>query len=124
MTKQAVRAIFESFGEGCSVAIQGAAGESRTLCELVAEGTGLNKPFLFSSLVPGLNSFDYTAHIPGGRLATLLLPPALRPGFEAGRVMIWPVSYFHAGQHVAGGSGFDIAIAHTCPPDEKGQCAL
>jgi acyl-CoA hydrolase len=124
MSIQAARAICDSLGEGCSVVFQGAAGESRTFCDFVAAGSGLRKPFLFSSLVPGLNSFDYTAHIEDGRLATLLLPAALRPGFQAGRVTVWPVSYYHAGHHVAGGSGFDLVVAHACPPDKDGQCAL
>jgi acyl-CoA hydrolase len=74
--------------------------------------------------VPGLNSFDYAAPIAGAKLTTLLLPAALRPGFAAKRVMIWPVSYYRAAQHLAHGPPFDLVVAHACPPDDRGDCSL
>ena len=100
---RAARELFGSLDQGCSVYVQGSSGEARTFCDLVSEDSLLRAPSFFSSLVPGLNSFDYAASIPGARLTTLLLPAAIHPGLLAGRVMVWPVSYARAAKHLAEG---------------------
>jgi acyl-CoA hydrolase len=120
----AARQLLGSLHEGASVYVQGASGEARTFCDLLAGDCGLRAPSFFSSLVPGLNGFDYAAPIPGARLTTLLLPPPLRPGFEAGRVTVWPVSYARAARHLAEGPAFDLVVAHAGLPDHRGLCGL
>jgi hypothetical protein len=100
-TARAARELFGSLDAGSSIYVQGSSGEARTFCYLITDDSGLREPSFFASLVPGLNSFDYAAPIPGARLTTLLLPPALRSGFEAGRVRVWPVSYARAAKHLA-----------------------
>jgi acyl-CoA hydrolase len=120
----AARSLLESLEPGASIYVQGSAGESFTFCDLIALGTGLREPVFFSSLIPGLNSFDYTAHLPGARLITLLLPPALRGANRAGRVSVLPVTYSRAAAQLAQGKAFDLAIAHAAPPDADGICSL
>jgi len=120
-----VRKLLESFGEGFSMFVQGAAAESQAFCDFLTEhGGGIRAPRMFSSLVPGLNGFDYTAAIPGAQMTTLLLPPALHDGFTAGRIRTWPVSYYGAAHALSGGTPFDVVVGHACPPDEKGLCSL
>jgi acyl-CoA hydrolase len=117
-------ALLSGLVEGASIYVQGSSGESRTFCDLVAADSGLRAPAFQSSLVPGLNTFDYTASLPGARLTTLLLPAALRAAFESQRVTVWPVSYYSAAQRLAHGPEFDLVVAHACPPDDRGDCRL
>lgn len=116
--------LLASLDPGASVYVQGCAGESATFCNLLAQGAGLRAPAMFSSLIPGLNSFDYTAHMPHSHLTTLLLPPALQEGYRAGRISVLPVAYARAATQLARGPAFDLAVAHAAPPGADGSCSL
>jgi acyl-CoA hydrolase len=118
------RTLLDTLDEGASIYVQGAAGEARAFCDLVDADCGLRAPSFFSSLIPGLNSFDYTAKIPGARLRTLLVPAALRPAFDAGRATVWPVSYATAATLLSRDGAFDLAVAQARPPDVRGNCDL
>ena len=77
---------------------------------------------LASCLVPSVNSFDYAALHAAVRLTTFLLPPPLRPSFEAGRVQVIPLTYSGVARHLASLRP-DLAILHVAPPRD-GVCSF
>ncbi|WP_312164035.1 acetyl-CoA hydrolase/transferase C-terminal domain-containing protein [Phenylobacterium sp.] len=111
------------FRPGLSIYIPGATAELRQLHSgLQAEPDRLRGIELTSCLIPGMNSFDYAALEPTARLTTFLLPPPLRPSFEAGRVRALPMSYSQIARHLAALSPA-VAILHVTPP-QGGFCSL
>lgn len=115
--------LLDRFRPGATVYIPGASGELRALAEALAgEPERLSGVMLASCLVPGMNSFDYAALHPEARVTTFLLPPALRPSFEAGRVRVLPLAYSAIAEHMATLAP-DVAILHVTPP-EGGVCSF
>jgi acyl-CoA hydrolase len=119
------RSLLELFQPGRRVYLPGASGESLALAQALAdEPDRLRGVELVSCLVPGMNTFDYAALDAEARVTTFLLPPALRPSFEAGRVRLLPLAYSAIARHLAAPGRIDVAVAHVTTPDAVGRCAL
>jgi acyl-CoA hydrolase len=111
------------FRPGAQVYIPGATGELAFLRDaLSAEPDRLTRVDLVSCLVPGMNAFDYASLNSEARLTTFMLPPALRPSFEAGRTTVMPLAYAAIAKHLAA-RHLDIAIVNITPAQD-GLCSL
>ena len=116
--------LLDRFTAGASVYVQGASGEHDGLRRaLEADPQRLAGVELVSCLVPGINTFDYAALHGKARLSTFLLPPPLRPSFEAGRVRVFPLAYSAIAQHLWDLAP-DVAILNLTPPDGEGRCSF
>jgi len=90
---------------------------------LAAAPEALTDVSLTSCLLPGMNEFDYAALNVTARLATFMLPAALRASFTAGRVSVRPMAYSQIAAFLAEAS-FDLAIFQVTPPDPGGWCCF
>lgn len=110
---------------GLEVYIQGAVGEPLALRAILATATdALAGVHVTGCFLPGMNDFDYSALHPTARLTTFLLPPAFRPGFEAGRVAVRPMAYSQIAGHMLSAYAPDLAILQVTPPDAAGLCSF
>ena len=75
---------------GDRVFVPGGPGEPTGLPGALASGTAAPATFVQFPL-PGMNRFDYSLAGPGARQETFFLTPALREGFQAGRVAFHPL---------------------------------
>lgn len=117
--------VLAEFRPGLEVYLQGAVGEPLALREiLMAEPEALSAVSLTSCLLPGINDFDYAALNELARLTVFMLPPALRPSFEAGAVVLRPMAYSQIAELMARGPAPDLAILQVTPPDAEGQCSF
>ncbi len=120
----AVVQAFSAAGPGARIYVQGAGGEPLALrAALAAVPHLLNGATVTSSLLPGINGFDYSALHPGARLETFMLPAELREGFIAGRVIALPLPYSEIGGYLAG-RDFDLAVVQTTAPDAQGRAGF
>ncbi len=108
-----------------TIYIQGATGEPLALREVVAASPDvLAGRRLTGCFLPGINSFDYAALHPAARLATFLLPPAMRTSFEAGRIAVQPLPYSQIATWFLYGPAVDLAVLQVAPPDAEGLCSF
>jgi len=113
-----------AFRPGAHVYIQGAGGEPLALREMLAAAPdALTDVSLTSCFLPGMNEFDYAALNPTAKLATFMLPAALRASFTAGRVSVRPMAYSQIAAYLAAAT-FDLAIFQVTPPDAEGWCGF
>jgi acyl-CoA hydrolase len=117
--------VLAEFRPGLEVYLQGAVGEPLALREiLMAAPEALSTVSLTSCLLPGINDFDYAALNEHSRLTVFMLPPALRPSFEAGGVVLRPMAYSQIAEALARGPAPDLAILQVTPPDADGDCSF
>jgi acyl-CoA hydrolase len=110
---------------GMRVYIQGAGGEPLALGPaLAAKPSALAGVTLTSCLLPGINRFDYAALDARCRLTTFMLPPDLRPSFDAGRVSVRPLPYSQIASALLADPAPDLAIFQVTPPDAAGLCSF
>jgi acyl-CoA hydrolase len=115
--------LLDELQPGRSVYIQGASGELRFLQALFSSASEkLAHVTLVSCLLPGINSFDYTALDSRARLETFLLPPPLRASFTEGRIQILPLAYSAIAAHLET-RPIDVAFLHVTPP-HNGRCSF
>lgn len=109
---------------GMRVYISGASVEPLALhAALLAEPERAAGVEFISSLIPGVNRFDYAALHPQARLTTPMLPERMRASLDAGRVNALPIPYSAFATYL-GRLPLDIAIVQTTLPDAAGFCAL
>lgn len=119
-----VRRVLAEFRPGRRIWLQAGVTEPLVLRTLLAaHPDALDGVELVACLLPGMNDFDYAALHPGARLTTFLLPPALRPSFESGRVTVRPLPYSQIAAHLAAET-FDLAILQVAPPGPDGRCSF
>lgn len=113
----------DALAPGLSVYLPGATGESLALrAALAADPERAAGVRFVSCLVPGMNDFDYAGLTPTTEVTTFLMPPALRPSLEAGRVRLLPLAYSETAEHLARRAEIDVAFFHLAPPDAGGLC--
>ena len=117
--------VLAEFRPGQSIYIQGGVGEPLALRDILATDPAVLAGVKLSGcLIPGMNEFDYTGLHPDARFVTFMLPAALRPGFEAGRVIVRPASYSQIAAAFLSDPAFDLAILQVTPPDASGLCSF
>lgn len=94
---------------GDRVFVPGGPGEPTGLPGALASGTAAPATFVQFPL-PGMNRFDYSLAGPGARQETFFLTPALREGFQAGRVAFHPLHMRRAFDALATGPAFDWVV--------------
>lgn len=77
----------------------------------------------FGVWIPGVNTTDWSALHAQARAETIFLSPELRSGFEAGRVILRPLTYSQTFAAYAR-EGADLALVQVSPPDRDGFCSL
>lgn len=95
--------------EGDRVFVPGGPGEPRGLPEALAAGAAPAVTFVQFPL-PGMNRFDYSLAGPSARMETFFLTPALREGFQAGRVSFHPLHMRRAFDALAQGPAFSWVV--------------
>jgi acyl-CoA hydrolase len=75
-------------------------------------------------LIPGINSFDYSALGRNSSLEVIFLQPNFREGYESGRIRYLPLTYSSAVQYYAHGPRIDLCLLQTSPPNNKGDYSL
>jgi acyl-CoA hydrolase len=117
--------ILNLFRPGSTIYLPGASGETLALAEALTRAPErMRGVHIISCLLPGFNSFDYSALAEDARLTTFLFVPALRTSFEARRVRVVPLGYTGIADYLAERLPIDLAIAHVAPPDNDGRCSL
>ena len=109
------------FRPGQRIFIQGGPGENVGLSNLLMDNPGYARGVEFwSSLVPGINSFDYGS-LPGdAKLTTFMASTALEPSITAGRTRLIAMPYSEVAELLSR-TEFDAAIFQTSPPDAQGR---
>jgi acyl-CoA hydrolase len=116
--------VIAGYRPGMHVYVSGASVEPLALhAVLLADPDRAAGIEFLSSLVPGVNRFDYASLHRDTRLTILLLPEAMRASFDAGRIRALPIPYSAFAAYLAG-LPIDIAIVQTSLPDGQGNCAL
>ncbi len=117
--------ILAEFRPGVTAYVQGAIGEPAGLrAALESAPEVLTDVALIGGFIPGINGFDYTSLNAAARLTVFMMSPALRPGFEAGRVAIRPLPYSQIVHALIHDAPPDLAILQVAPPDVNGLCSL
>ncbi|MGA1216866.1 MAG: acetyl-CoA hydrolase/transferase family protein [Pseudomonadales bacterium] len=104
---------------GDRIFVPGGPGEPTGLPGALAAGTAAAASFVQFPL-PGMNRFDYSLAGPGARQETFFLTPALREGFQAGRVAFHPLHMRRTFDALAKGPAFDWVVL-MARRDEEGQ---
>lgn len=119
-----MRALLDLFRPGQTIYVPGASSESLALTAALArEPKRMARVHVVSCLLPGFNSFDYAALAPDASLTVFFRLAALDASFKAGRVRLLPLAYSQIAAYL-GARTYDVAIAHTSPPDSAGRCSL
>lgn len=117
--------VLAEFRPGLRIYIQGAVGEPLALREILKRAPdALAGTDLIAGLLPGMNDFDYAALHPAAHLTVFLLPPALRPSFQAGRIDVRAAPYSAVAAAFLEGPPLDLAILQVTPPDAEGLCSF
>ena len=121
----AARRLLAEFRPGMTAYIQGGIGEPVALRPILESAPDvLTHVSLIGGFIPGINGFDYTSLNERARLTAFMMSPALRPGFEAGRVAIRPLPYSQIVHALTHDAPPDLAIIQVAPPDGRGRCSL
>ncbi len=105
--------------------VQGASGESAIWQQwLQAYENELSELHFTGVLIPGVNTFDYSALGRDCSLEVIFLQAGFREGYDAGRIRYLPLSYSSAAHYYAHGPCIDVCLLQTSPPNDKGEYSL
>jgi acyl-CoA hydrolase len=125
MSRGTIDDLLAELKPGLSVYLPGTVAEITALrAAFAADPERLAGVDLIGCFVPGMNDFDYAALTPTTTLATYMMPPAMRPSFEAGRVRLIPLPYSEIAEHLATRARIDVGVFHLAPPDADGLCSV
>jgi acyl-CoA hydrolase len=123
-SSRAAHALLDLLRPGTRAYLSAGSAEPAALADLLAlDPERLDGVTISGSFVPGVNTTDYAALHPGVRMETLLMLPAARASFKAGRIDILPMSYTGYAAHLQRLPP-DLAIVQVTPPDTMGVCHL
>jgi acyl-CoA hydrolase len=109
---------------GQRIYLQGGPAECQTFIDLLKANPGAAKGIeLWSCLIPGINTFDYTALPDGPTLVTFMASHTLDASAASGRTRIDAMPYSEIGARLAS-TDFDLAILHTAAPGANGVCSF
>ena len=121
---QLVRRLRERLPEQARIYVPGVGAEPYALANAFARAPGLADGLSFFGVwIPGVNETDWSAIGGESRFETLFLGPALREGFEAGRIDFLPLTYTKAWRWLET-SPVDAVMLQVGPPDANGDCSL
>lgn len=116
--------VLDALKPGMRVFVQGASGENLALIDLLrAAPEKLAGVELWSTLVPGVNAFDYGSLHPDIRFITFMASPALAPSIAAGSTQIRNQPY-SAMARTLSETPFDLTLIQTAPPDTNGMLSF
>jgi acyl-CoA hydrolase len=125
MSRSTAPGLLDELKPGLNVYLPGASGEPLALRQILAAAPERCAGVRFvSCLVPGMNDFDYAALTPTTEVTSFMMPPAMRPSFEAGRMHLLPLAYSEIAEHLAERAQIDVALFHLAPPDADGLCSV
>ncbi len=102
----------------------GVGAEPYALAEAFRRQPGLADGLTFFGIwIPGVNRTDWSDIGGASRFETIFLGPALREGFEAGRIDFLPLTYTRAWRWLET-APVDAAMLQVGPPDDAGECSL
>lgn len=117
--------VLAEFRPGLTAYVQGGIAEPLDLRDILqAAPEALTDVRLIGGLIPGINTFDYTALNERARQTVFMMNPAFRAGFDAGRVTLRPLPYSQTVHAFIHDAPPDLAIVQVAPPDEEGRCSL
>lgn len=106
------------------VFISGTSGENLALIDLLrSTPEKLAGVELWSTLVPGINAFDYGALHSDVRVVTFMSSVTLDPSIASNRTRVLNLPYSGMARTLAD-TAFDLALLHTAPPDEHGRLSF
>ena len=104
------------FNPGDRVALHGAGGEPRGALAALEADPELGRGLAFVGIwLPGINDIDPSAVAPESTAEVIFINPALREGWESGRVKLQPINYWHSEKWISGAAKLS-AIATTAQP--------
>lgn len=110
---------------GESIYVPGSAGEPAAFLDwLLADAERSRDLHIVSTLIPGINAFDFDQLHPGARMTGLFMQPGLRIAQHSGRYRHLPLSYAQFARHLEMRVALDTTIVQVSPPDEHGRCSL
>ncbi|WP_339950537.1 acetyl-CoA hydrolase/transferase C-terminal domain-containing protein [uncultured Albimonas sp.] len=105
------------FKPGDRVALHGAGGEPRGALGALEEDPERGRGLQFVGIwLPGINDIDPSAVAPESSAEVIFINPALREGWEAGRVKLQPINYWHSEKWISGAARLDGAVMQVSPP--------
>ncbi|RMH51841.1 MAG: 4-hydroxybutyrate coenzyme A transferase, partial [Alphaproteobacteria bacterium] len=117
MAKTGMAEALSRFRPGARVWIAGAAAEPGAALDALAADPELGRGIEFCGIwLPGINRRDPSAGVPGARLRTAFLTPALRPAFADRRLSFHPLHYSALPRWIAG-LGLAGAVLQVSPPE-------
>lgn len=121
----ALQQIRSLLAPGMRVLLHAGPSESPVFLQQLQAEPELAQGITFTGLfVPGINAFDYTRLTPTTRMESLFAAPALRGGFEAGRLDLLPLHYSAYPAYLRHRPA-DLAILHLPPAaDGRFSCGL
>ena len=114
----------DRLGPEARVYTPGVGAEPFALAEAFRRQPGLADGLTFFGVwIPGVNQTDWSDIGGRSRFETIFLGPALRDGFEAGRVDFLPLTYTKAWRWLER-CPVDAVMLQVGEPDENGACSL
>ncbi|MDF2232435.1 acetyl-CoA hydrolase/transferase C-terminal domain-containing protein [Albimonas sp. CAU 1670] len=105
------------FKPGDRVALHGAGGEPRGALAALEADPELGRGLEFVGIwLPGINDIDPSAIAPDSTAEVIFINPPLRQGWEAGRVKLQPINYWHSEKWISSHARLDGAILQVSPP--------
>ncbi|MEM8853296.1 MAG: acetyl-CoA hydrolase/transferase C-terminal domain-containing protein [Pseudomonadota bacterium] len=110
--------VIDSLSPGARVFVAGCGGEPSGFANALAADPSRAPGLVFTGApIPGVNTIDWSALSAGGLFETILLSPALREGFAAGRVRFLPLHYTALARRLGARGHVDVAVVRVAPAE-------